>query len=143
MDTSPSCTFSNPVAELRADANGVAHLVWQLGPRPLADFQAALNALLHLLLQLRTGKLLVDQAEMLALSPAEQNWVRMYWLPQAIARGHYRYVAVLPTRDPVARMASAAVGAPATADAPRQELFETPAAALLWLQRQVVIESRL
>lgn len=147
MPTStPPAGDSGPANAARVYADGdLACLSWLPGPRELADFQAAMNALLVLLRRLGSGKALVDQRAMTALTPAEQQWVLTYWLPRAVAQGHYRYAAVLPAADAAARQATAQVRADAAhhPGLPRYEDFADEERARHWLRRQVVIQSRM
>ena len=142
----PEQSEAHATSTARVYADGaLACLTWLPGPRALSDFQDAMNALLVLLRQLRTGKALVDQRRMAPLTAAEQAWVLAYWLPRAVAQGHYRYAAVLPAADALARQATKQVRVDAAhhPGLPRYEDFADEERARQWLRRQIVIESRI
>ncbi|KUG07494.1 hypothetical protein [Solirubrum puertoriconensis] len=135
--------FANSVAELSAAPNEYLRLTWRSGPRYLDDFQAVMNLLLQVCRRQGTGKVLVDQRDMAALTPAEGAWIVEDWLPRSVVQGNYRYAAVLPPTDPEALDAIRALKWPPVPEAPYIASFTDESAALTWLRRQVPVASML
>lgn len=128
--------YSNAAGTVITRPDGYVHIRWHAGERRPADFQAALEHALRALLQQRTGKMLIDQRLMAAMSEEEQAWVSTNWLPRATEAG-YRYAAWLPSYNVMARLGAQQVVARVGNGRPTYQLCETEEEAAAWLLRQV------
>ncbi|WP_303312627.1 hypothetical protein [Hymenobacter sp. BT730] len=132
--------YDHPAAELRTDPTGFIRLTWKPHRRTLAEFQLVMEQFLRLLARQGTGLALIDQRQMPALIPAEQDWTLSDWLPRATRQAGYRYGAVLPADDVIARLATTNILMQAP-DWPVYRLFAEELVAIDWLQRQLAVKS--
>lgn len=122
------CIWEEPQAYLRLD--------YYPGPREEAQFKALLTHARQAMQRRGWSGLLVNQQQMSAFTPAEENWMVNEWLPRAVQENGYRYGAVLVAHDVFARLAMNSLVMSSRKLGHLYRNFDDEAAAIAWLLRQ-------
>ena len=101
--------FKNTVGCVWEEPEGYLRLDYYPGPREEAQFRALLTHTRQAMQRRNWGRLLVNQQQMSAFTPAEEAWMTNEWLPQAVREAGYRYGAVMVAHDVFARLAMAGI----------------------------------
>ena len=126
---STGCVWEEPAGYVRLD--------YYPGPRPEAEFKALLTHARRAMQRHGWGRLLINQREMQAFSPAETSWMVSEWLPQAVREANYRYGAVVVAHDVFARLAMSGLSHTSRQLGHTYRNFEDEKEAIAWLAGQV------
>ena len=97
--------FQNSAGGVWEEPAQYVRLAYYPGPRPEAEFRALLTHARRAMQRYGWGRLLINQQEMKAFTPAEESWMVQEWLPQAVREAGYRFGAVVVAHDVFARLA--------------------------------------
>ena len=122
------CIWEEPARYLRLD--------YYPGPREQGQFKALLTHVRQAMQRRGWSRLLVNQQEMSAFTPAEAQWMIDEWLPLAVRDNGYRYGAVVVAHDVFARLAMTSLVMTSRKLGHLYRNFENEAAATEWLLRQ-------
>ena len=136
MTDAPLVLFTNAAGQLLADPAGFLRTHWSTGPRTLADTRALFGNMQRELWAHRWSRILINQVGMLPFTPAEQQWVALEWLPQAVRESGYRHGAVVVSADVLVRLATAYVTTHVQGLALVYRSFDRDADAVRWLVQQ-------
>ena len=137
MPKSPrSLYFENSVGRVWEEPEDFLRLEYRAGPRETVQFRALLTHAAQALSRRHWQRMLVDQREMVPLSPSEQEWMTSEWLPRAVSENGYRLGAVLVANNVFARLAMNQFVMASRGLSHTYRTFETEEAAVAWLLAQ-------
>ncbi len=125
---SAGCLWEEPEAYLRLD--------YYPGARNEAQFQALLTHAQQAMRRHGWSKMLINQQEMSAFSPSEENWMINEWLPRAVREVGYRFGAVVVAHNVFARLAMTSVVMTSRRLGHLYRSFEHETEAVAWLLEQ-------
>ena len=131
-----SLYFENGVGRVWEEPEGFLRLEYRAGPRETVQFRALLTHAAQALSRRHWQRMLVDQREMVPLSPSEQEWMATEWLPRAVRESGYRLGAVLVANNVFARLAMNQFVMASRGLSHTYRTFETEEAAVAWLLAQ-------
>jgi hypothetical protein len=97
--------FKNSIGCIWEEPQDFLRLDYYAGPREESHFRALLTHVRQAMQRRKWDRLLVNQKEMSAFTPAEETWMVDEWLPVAVRENGYRYGAVVVAHDVFARLA--------------------------------------
>jgi hypothetical protein len=128
--------FKNNVGCLWEEPEGYLRLDYYPGPREEAQFRALLTHVRQAMQRHNWSRLLVNQQQMSALTPAEETWMVNEWLPQAVLENGYRHGAVIVAHDVFARLAMTGLVMTSRKLGHTYRNFEHDQEAIAWLVAQ-------
>ncbi|TGE29422.1 hypothetical protein [Hymenobacter metallicola] len=131
--TSETLYFSNPALNLSFDAAGYLRLRWTQTGGTEEELRTAYQQVQQAMKHFRTGKTMSIHQQRPLIPVLVQQWLSTNWIPRSVREAGYSHCAIVESQNPMARLASQAVGLGAPAALAFRH-FSTEAAADQWLR---------
>lgn len=133
MATARTIYFKNSIGCIWEEPQEYLRLDYYPGPREEGQFRSMLTHLRQAMHRRGWSRVLINQQQMSAFTPTEENWMTNEWLPQAVHENGYRYGAVLVAHDVFARLAMNSLLVTSRKIGHLYRNFEEETAAVAWL----------
>jgi len=128
--------FKNNVGCLWEEPEAYLRLEYYPGPREEVQFRSLLTHVRQAMQRRSWSRMLVNQQQMSAFTPAEESWMMNEWLPQAVRENGYRQGAVVVAHDVFARLAMTGIVMTSRKLGHTYRNFEHEEEAVAWLLTQ-------